>query len=95
MPHLSEECWSLLGLKGLAAEASWPTADPTLLTDDTMVLPVQVNGKKRAELTIAADASQADIGAAALALEPVQRALEGRVPRKVIVVPRRIVNVVV
>jgi leucyl-tRNA synthetase len=58
------------------------------------MLPVQVNGKKRAELTIAAGASNAEVERAALALEPVQRFLEGRPPRKVVVVPDRIVNVV-
>ncbi len=94
-PHLAEECWGVLGGGGLLSQADWPEVDPALLVEDSVVLPVQVNGKKRAELTIARDASQSDVEAAALALEAVQRSLEGRAPRKVIVVPQRIVNVVV
>ncbi|WP_321344040.1 leucine--tRNA ligase [Breoghania sp.] len=94
-PHLAEECWGVLGGEGLLSQADWPEVDPALLVEDSVVLPVQVNGKKRAELTIARDASQSDVEAAALALEAVQRSLEGRAPRKVIVVPQRIVNVVV
>ena len=61
MPHLAEECWKLLGHERLAAEAPWPTAEPQLLEVDTVLLPVQVNGKKRAELTIAAGASNAEV----------------------------------
>lgn len=95
MPHLAEECWSALGGSGLVAEATWPKPDPALLSDGTVTLPVQVNGKKRGELTIAPDASQAEIEAATLALDAIQKALEGRPPRKIIVVPKRIVNVVV
>jgi leucyl-tRNA synthetase len=94
MPHLAEECWRTLGYDELAADAPWPDADPALLIEDVIVLPVQVNGRKRAELTVAADASDAEIESAALQLEPVQRFLEGRAARKVIVVPKRIVNVV-
>jgi len=64
------------------------------LVEDTMTLPVQVNGRKRADVTVARDAANGDIEAAVLALEAVQRALEGKAPKKVIVVPQRIVNVV-
>ena len=94
MPHLAEECWRILGQAGLVAEASWPEVEPDLLRAETITLPVQVNGKRRGELTITADASNADVEQAALALEPVRRYLEGRPPRKVVVVPNRIVNVV-
>jgi leucyl-tRNA synthetase len=94
MPHLAEEAWAALGHDDLVALHAWPVADPALLVDDVIVLPVQINGKKRAELTIGADAGNADVEAAALALEAVQKALEGRAPKKVIVVPKRIVNVV-
>ncbi len=72
----------------------WPVAEAALLVDDTMTIAVQVNGKRRDELTISRSASKEDVEAAALALEAVQRALEGRSPKKVIVVPQRIVNVV-
>ena len=95
MPHLGEECWAELGETTPIAEAAWPVADRSLVIDNVLVLPVQVNGKKRADLTIARDAAQGDIEAAVLALESVQRALEGRTPKKIIVVPQRIVNVVV
>ncbi len=94
MPHLAEECWLALGLKGLAAEAAWPETDPAMLVEDTITLPVQINGKKRADVVVAADADAATVEAATLALEAVQKALEGKTPRKIIVVPGRIVNVV-
>ena len=95
MPHLAEECHAALGGSGLAANKAWPQHDEALVIDDTVTLPVQVNGKKRGELTIARDAGQADIEAAALALETVLPHLGGKPPRKVIIVPGRIVNVVV
>jgi leucyl-tRNA synthetase len=95
MPHFAEECWAVLGHADLLATRAWPKADPTLLVEDTLTLPVQINGKKRAELTIAVSASQADIERATLALDAVQRALDGQTPRRVVVVPKRIVNVVV
>jgi leucyl-tRNA synthetase len=94
MPHLAEECWATLGHTTLVAEARWPVVDAGLLVEDTVTLPVQVNGKKRADVTVARDARNVDIEAAVLALEAVQRALEGKAPKKVIVVPQRIVNVV-
>jgi leucyl-tRNA synthetase len=94
MPHLAEECWAALGGSGLIAERPWPVFDPALTVDNEIVYPVQVNGKKRGDLTIARDADQAAVEKAALALDVVQKALEGREPRKVIVVPQRIVNVV-
>ncbi|MBU2531492.1 MAG: leucine--tRNA ligase, partial [Alphaproteobacteria bacterium] len=94
MPHLSEECWLLLGYHSVLAEQPWPTAEPALLVDDTITIAVQVNGKRRDELTIARSASNEDVEAAALKLEPVAKALGGKPPKKVIVVPQRIVNVV-
>ncbi len=94
MPHLAEECWIALGGKGLMAERAWPAFEPTLVIDNEIVLPVQINGKKRGDLTIARDADQATVERAALELDFVQKALEGKPPRKVIVVPQRIVNVV-
>ena len=95
MPHLGEECWNALNQSGvLLAETPWPEADPELLLEDMVTIAVQVNGKRRDELTVARSASKEDIEAAALKLENVKRAIEGRQIRKVIVVPQRIVNVV-
>jgi leucyl-tRNA synthetase len=82
-------------LPGLAGEAAWPEAETDLLRDDSIILPVQINGKKRAEVTVAADADTVAVEAAARGSEAVVRALEGRAIRKIIVVPGRIVNVVV
>ena len=95
MPHLAEECWAALGHDTLVALEPWPAVDASLLVEDTITLPVQVNGKKRGELTIAADASQAEVETAALALDAVAKALDGKMPKKIVVVPKRIVNVVV
>jgi len=95
MPHLAEECWAALGHKTLVATETWPKVEPELLVESTITLPVQINGKKRADVTIARDAEKSDIEAAVLALDAVKKALEGKSPKKVIVVPQRIVNVVV
>ncbi len=94
MPHLAEECWVQLGYNTLLADEPWPEAEAALLVDDMMTIAVQVNGKRRDELTIPRSASKEDVERAALALDAVQRALDGRSPKKVIVVPQRIVNVV-
>jgi leucyl-tRNA synthetase len=95
MPHLAEECWAALGHDGLVAQAAWPQVEPALLVENTVTLPVQINGKKRADVTVARDASNAEIEAAVLALDAVKQALAGKPPKKVIIVPQRIVNVVV
>jgi leucyl-tRNA synthetase len=94
MPHLAEECWAALGHKTLVATKPWPALEPDLLVANTVTLPVQINGKKRADVTVARDATNAAVEAAVLALDAVQRALDGKPPKKVIVVPQRIVNVV-
>ena len=94
MPHLAEECWARLGYNTLLANQPWPEAEAALLVDDTVTIAVQVDGKRRGELTIARTAGSDEIEAAALKLEPVTRALDGRLVKKVIVVPQRIVNVV-
>src|SRR5437764_5802109 len=94
MPHLAEECWAALGKKSLIAEAPWPEVERSLLVEDTITLPVQINGRKRADVTVARDAVNAEVERAVLELEAVRRALEGKTPKKVIVVPQRIVNVV-
>ncbi|MDO8978906.1 MAG: leucine--tRNA ligase [Afipia sp.] len=95
MPHLAEQCWQVLGHSGLVSEAEWPEIEPKLLVDDTITLPVQVNGKKRSDVTVARNASNGEIEAAVLAIDAVKSALDGKSPRKVIIVPQRIVNVVV
>src|SRR3982074_3813866 len=93
MPHLAEECWAALGHKTLIAEAPWPKVEAALLVDDTATLPVQVNGKTGADVTVARNASNSEIEAAVLQLEEVRRVLGSKAPKKVIVVPQRIVNV--
>ena len=95
MPHLAEECWEALGHKGFVAQSPWPIADRSLLVSNEATYVVQVNGKKRGELTIARDAGEKQIESAALALDAVVRAMNNMPARKVIIVPQRIVNVVV
>jgi leucyl-tRNA synthetase len=94
MPHLAEECWARLGYNTLLANQPWPAAEAALLVDDCVTIAVQVNGKRRDEMTVARNAAREDIEAAALRLESVLKALEGRPAKKIIVVPQRIVNVV-
>ena len=79
----------------MVASEAWPKVEPQLLIEDTIALPVQINGKKRAEVTVSHKATNAEIEAAVLALDAVKKALGGQSPKKVIVVPQRIVNVVV
>ncbi|MEL6298154.1 MAG: leucine--tRNA ligase [Pseudomonadota bacterium] len=95
MPHLGEECWARLGNHTLLADQPWPAAEPGLLVDDQITVAVQVNGKRRDEISVAKTADKAELEAAALALDSVRKALDGQAPKRVIVVPQRIVNVVV
>jgi leucyl-tRNA synthetase len=94
MPHLAEESWQVLGQPGLVSEAGWPQIERDLLVEDTVTLVVQVNGKKRGEVTVARGAQNPEIEAAVLGLDAVKQALGGKPVRKVIIVPMRIVNVV-
>ena len=94
-PHLSEEIWEKLGEKNLVARELWPTVDETLLSEDTITMPIQVNGKRRGQIEVQKDLVSSEIEKLAIAEEAVQRALDGAVPKKIIVVPGRIVNVVV
>ncbi|MCR9112873.1 MAG: leucine--tRNA ligase [Rhodobacteraceae bacterium] len=94
-PHLSEEIWTMLGGEGLVAEAPWPEADAAMLIEDTVTLPIQINGKRRAEISVPKDMDKAEVEKVALANDAVIRSLDGAQPKKVIVVPGRIVNVVI
>ena len=93
-PHIAEELWRELGHENTIAFAPWPKADEALLHDDTITLVLQINGKKRDEIQVPADASKEAIEKVALASEKVQKHLDGRDPKKVIVVPGRLVNIV-
>jgi leucyl-tRNA synthetase len=93
-PHLAEELWLLLGHADTLAHEAWPEADESLLVDDEITLVVQVNGKKRGEIQVPADVSNEIAQERALAVENVQKILDGREPKKVIVVPGRLVNIV-
>ncbi|MBC6442559.1 MAG: leucine--tRNA ligase [Rhodobacteraceae bacterium] len=94
-PHLAEDMWEALGGEGLLATAPWPQADPVLTAEERVILPIQINGKRRDAMEVARALPQADLEARALSRPAVRKALGGAVPKKVIVVPGRIVNVVV
>ena len=94
VPHLAEEAWAAAGHDGLIADAPWPAVDPALLVDDEVTVAIQVNGKLRDTLLLAKGIAREHAEAAALASEKVARALDGKSPRKVIVVPDRLVNIV-
>ncbi|HET7280968.1 MAG TPA: leucine--tRNA ligase, partial [Sphingomicrobium sp.] len=93
-PHLAEECWALLGGTTMIADAPWPSFDPALLADDRVTLAVQVNGKLRDTLSAPRGLDRAAAEALALSSDRVRRQLNGAEPRKVIVVPDRLVNIV-
>ncbi|MEQ9693041.1 leucine--tRNA ligase [Shimia sp. SDUM112013] len=94
-PHLSEEIWSMLGGKGLVINAPWPVADDAMLIEANVTLPIQINGKRRAEISVPKDMAKEEVEKLVLAHEAVTRALDGAQPKKLIVVPGRIVNVVI
>ena len=94
-PHLAEELWADLGGDGLVVSADWPKADPNFLIDDEITLPVQINGKRRTEITVQQDTDLVEIEKITLRCEAVVKALNGNTPKKIIVVPGRIINVVV
>ena len=94
-PHLSEEIWEKLGEKNLVSREPWPKVDENLLSDDTITMPIQVNGKRRGQIEVQKGLEPSEIEILALAEETVQRAVNGASPKKVIVVPGRIVNVVI
>ena len=93
-PHLAEEAWAAMGNDGLIADAEWPQVDPALLVEDEVTIALQVNGKLRDTVKAAKGEAKDALEAMALANPNVQRILEGAAPRKVIVVPDRLVNIV-
>ena len=95
MPHIAEDLWLALGHTTPLTDTPWPEVDESLLTEDVVTLAVQVNGKVRATIDVAKDASKEDTEAAAMAQDKIQAAIDGKNIRKVIVVPGRIVNIVV
>ena len=94
IPHLAEEAWARLGQDGLVADAAWPVADPALLVDDSVTIAVQVNGKLRDTVALPKGLAHDAVEARVLALDKVRAALDGKPPKKVIVVPDRLVNLV-
>ena len=94
-PHIAESIWTYQGGTGLCAQAPWPSADPALLIDDTVTLPIQINGKRRAEISVPKDMPASDVEKIALANDDVVKFLAGQPVKKIIVVPGRIINVVV
>jgi leucyl-tRNA synthetase len=94
MPHLAEEMWQSLGHESMVAESGWPTADAELARDEHVTIAVQVNGKLRATLDFPRDAAASEVEEAALSLPQVTRLLDGKAPKKVVIVPNRIVSVV-
>ncbi|WP_112873235.1 leucine--tRNA ligase [Paracoccus endophyticus] len=94
VPHLAEDVWAMAGGAGMVVDAPWPQADPAALVSDAVTLPIQINGKRRAEITVPRDMAAPEVEAMVLADETVQRFLNHQPPKKLIVVPGRIVNVV-
>ena len=94
-PHLAEEIWQKLGGKGLIVRADWPVLNPNLLQETNVIIPIQVNGKRRAEISVSAEADKTEVEALALAQDGVIRAIDGKPIKKLIVVLGRVVNVVV
>ena len=94
-PHLSEEVWALMGGEGMVTTTRWPEVDPAMLVDDTIVMPIQINGKRRSEISVPKDLSKSEVEKLALADKSVIKALDGNAPKKLIVVPGRIINVVI
>jgi leucyl-tRNA synthetase len=95
VPHLAEDIWARQGGQGLVTQAVWPIADPAMLVADTIILPIQINGKRKGEIEVPSSATKEEVEKRALAYDAVVKALNGAAPKKLIVVPGRIVNVVI
>jgi leucyl-tRNA synthetase len=95
MPHLAEECWQDLGGDGLVANSDWPVADPALVQEASLMLPVQINGKKRGDISVPTEATTTEVESLVRSDAAITAILNGQPIRKIIVVPRRIVNIVV
>ncbi len=93
-PHLSFNLWQELGMEGDIESASWPETDESALVEDSKLIVVQVNGKLRAKITVAADAAKEEVEALGLADEQVIKHTEGKTIRKVIYVPGKLLNIV-
>jgi leucyl-tRNA synthetase len=94
-PHIAEELWSLLGQEGSVHHATYPIFEEKYLVEDSITYPIAINGKTRATADFPADASKSDLEKAAIAVEGIQKHIEGKTVRKVIVVPGRMINIVV
>jgi leucyl-tRNA synthetase len=93
-PHLGEECWQILGHKTLLVETPWPKADPDLVREDTVVVAIQINGKRKAEIELAKDMPDAQVETEVMGFAPIVKAIDGGLVKKVIIVRNRIVNIV-
>lgn len=98
-PHLAEECWAYIGAEGFVCDAPWPKADKTLLVSETMTMPIQINGKRRAEISVPSSAEKSAIEAEVqdflLSNSDIKRHIEGKEIIRMIVVPGKIINIVV
>jgi leucyl-tRNA synthetase len=94
MPHLAEECWKIVGGSGAVVDTPWPKADAALIVDDEVTMAIQINGKRRDEITVAKGLGKAELEPVVLAREAVIRVLDGKAVKKFIVVPDRIINIV-
>jgi leucyl-tRNA synthetase len=95
LPHIAEEMWQALGHKTIVADTPWPEYDPALLVEDRVKIAIQVNGKLRGAVELPKDSNEDVVRDAAMALDPVANAVQGKAIRKVIHVPNKIYNVVV
>ncbi|MFT7059852.1 MAG: leucyl-tRNA synthetase [Pseudorhodobacter sp.] len=95
VPHLAEDIWAHLGGAGLVTQAAWPKPDPAMLVQNTIIMPIQINGKRRAEISVPADMPASEVEKLALADDAVVKYLAGQPVKKLIVVPGRIINVVI